>query len=568
MLFILPLHNCVQGGDKQSMISDEFSEYYREVLDTSYDCTDRIVLNAYFALGQSPGGFRTWWRELMGSDDNLDNTNLMRFAGRFARRIRAYAEKESIPLIYCKSGDRKHDLGKAYLPSDPNFKGVFCIMASRAPAPVYDIQRFKTGGMNITRKTPSPWVNHYSFHIIDPQWGWVTIRLIPHPPFNAMVILNGHEYVAKQAREKELSFTKEDNCFTEISNGAGLATIADTMKVPDFVGRLAQVCERWIYSSCLCFALTLEEQKKSRFRYSYSVYQSEYSRNLLFSTGRMMDKVFNGVIDRTRSALDLKTIKTIFGYKQRPGKRKTGKPPRFEVVVEKPDYGLTVLRIHFASLTVKIYSKGERVLRIEAVSHNTRYLRCGRVIENFPRIVNALKKILERFLQVLRAADISFLDTDALEKWHLPGVVGATRVGGVDMNKPRLQAVMKAITALSTNPLGFTASELAEKMKENSSDFYAGSYTARNASYDLKKLRGKKLVRLINRSRRYEATREGLHSMAAFITLRENVLMPLLAGASKGRKITTPPNQSEVDLRYQNIQQEMLKLFETVGIAA
>jgi len=33
---------------------------------------------------------------------------------------------------------------------------------------------------------------------------------------------------------------------------------------------LRQLCERWIYSTCLCFALDLEEQEKSRFQYQYS----------------------------------------------------------------------------------------------------------------------------------------------------------------------------------------------------------------------------------------------------------------------------------------------------------
>ena len=54
----------------------------------TYDVVDRIVLNAYFPLGQSPGGFRTWWRMLYGNDDHLDNTHLMLLAGRFSRRLR------------------------------------------------------------------------------------------------------------------------------------------------------------------------------------------------------------------------------------------------------------------------------------------------------------------------------------------------------------------------------------------------------------------------------------------------------------------------------------------------
>jgi hypothetical protein len=41
-----------------------------------------------------------------------------------------------------------------------------------------------------------PYVNHYSFHILDPEWGHITIKISGHPPFSAQVILNGHEYVA------------------------------------------------------------------------------------------------------------------------------------------------------------------------------------------------------------------------------------------------------------------------------------------------------------------------------------------------------------------------------------
>jgi hypothetical protein len=43
------------------------------------------------------------------------------------------------------------------------------------------------------------YINHYSFHIIDAVWGHVTIKMSGHPPFGAQIILNGHEYVARQA---------------------------------------------------------------------------------------------------------------------------------------------------------------------------------------------------------------------------------------------------------------------------------------------------------------------------------------------------------------------------------
>ena len=53
----------------------------------SYDCVDPIVINAFFPLGHNPSGLHTWWRRWHGdSDAELDNTHLMRMAGRFARR--------------------------------------------------------------------------------------------------------------------------------------------------------------------------------------------------------------------------------------------------------------------------------------------------------------------------------------------------------------------------------------------------------------------------------------------------------------------------------------------------
>jgi hypothetical protein len=80
----------------------------------------------------------------------------------------------------------------------------------------------------------------------------------------------------------------------------------------------------------VCFALDYDEQKRSGFRYQYSNYQTEYSRNLVFQVGGHMDQVFQALIDRSRAPLDLQTIKTILGYRQRniagePSARPNGK---------------------------------------------------------------------------------------------------------------------------------------------------------------------------------------------------------------------------------------------------
>jgi hypothetical protein len=389
-----------------------------------------------------------------------------------------------------------------------------------------------------------------------------------HPPFGAQVIWNGHEYVAAQAQKAGVEFTKEENCFTAVSHAADLAKIADTLSQKETAGHLRQLCERWIYSTCLCFALDREEQEKSTFQYQYSVFQMEYSRNLLFRSGRQMDQIFQALIDRTRAPLNLDRIKTIFGDKNRPhyDKRKNN-PTRWGVVVETPAYDVTIFKVHYGKMTLKIYTKGARVLRVEVIVHNAKEYRWGRSLPCFGEIVVRLRGILERFLNAVGCLDACFVADDTLETLPLPAQVGGTKVGGIDFNKPRMRRVAAAVLALSTSPAGFTASELAQKVRAMSG---AGEpdYGPRRAAYDLKKLRGKTMVRRIGPSRRYEPMPEGLRAMTALVVIREKVIKPLLAAGSQLAPPSTLNHPTPIDRHYEKLRAEMRGLFTALGMVA
>src|SRR6476661_5366208 len=114
-------------------MADQFTERYGDLLAGSYDCVDRIVLNAYFPLGHNPGGFRVWWRRWHDDGDgDLDNAHLMRLAGRFARRVRASAAAHGIPVIVCRADERKHRIAEEYLREHDVGVGVFLILVARA----------------------------------------------------------------------------------------------------------------------------------------------------------------------------------------------------------------------------------------------------------------------------------------------------------------------------------------------------------------------------------------------------------------------------------------------------
>ncbi len=543
---------------------DALSDRYGDLLTGTYDCVDRIVLNAYFSLGHGAGGFRTWWRRWQGSDDDLDNTHLMRLAGRFARRVRGWARANDVPVIDCKAGERKHLIAQEHLEAGPPRPGVFLVLVARAPALVWKVKRSHAGRIINIDKT-SQYVNHYSFHIMDPTWGHVTIKMSGHPPFGAQVILNGHEYVAAATAAAGVEFRKESNCFTVVPEPARLAQIADTVSQPETAGRLREVCDRWIYTACLCFGLDLADQQASGFVYDYSIYQVEYSRNLLFHNGARMQRVFEAIVDRTRSRLDVKKIRTMFGAKQRPHRDRAGGPPRLEAVIGTPTYDLTNFKIHFGRLTLKAYTKGEHVLRVEAICHNTRDLNCGRVLDRWGHITSRLADMADRFCTALDCVDVGFLPDGILDELPAPSQLGATRVGGIDLNKPRMRNALAALLALAVSPTGFTVGQFADKVRASTGQA-PQRYTIRQAAYDLRKLRGKRLVDKPGRSRRYNVSDDAARIIAGIVTLRDHVIAPLLAGLRSPRLGRKPAHWTAVDRDYEQIRIGMQTLFTDLAI--
>jgi len=171
-------------------------------------------------------------------------------------RVPARREKQILRHRVCFASE----VSEEYLATYRGTAGMLLIAVSRAPAPVWEIHPNRQGRVKrIARKKSMPYVNHYSFHILDPEWGHVTVKICGHPPFPAQVILNGHEYVACEAKKEGIDFTKEGNCFTQMSDAAGLGRVADTLSETRAIGRLNQVCERWMYT-CLSFALDSEER--------------------------------------------------------------------------------------------------------------------------------------------------------------------------------------------------------------------------------------------------------------------------------------------------------------------
>jgi hypothetical protein len=562
------LSECEDWSCSLAMASiDDLTHELSGLLEGHYDCMDRITLNGFFRMGSTSGGLLKWWNALTGGEP-LTEDKLRAFAGTFSRRVRAWAKQQGVPLIDFAIGDTtKHEQAEKLQPKDPAFAGVFAVFVARAPALTWDAYINPKGKVVLYRPKRGALVNHYYFHIVDPQWGHVTIRLCGHPPFPALIMLNAHEWVERTAAREGVRFAKRSNCFVEGSDLRGVDKIATRLLAPGAILGLAEVCERWIYSACLCFGLTREEQRRSGFAYQFSVYQIEYSRNFVFHSGRRLDEYYQSLVERIWPVLDVPRLKTIFGRCKRPH-RKPGRA--VERRLERTDHDLTVFKLKFARLELKMYDKGARVLRVEMIARHIDDLRCGRQLARVPEMLRQMRQTLFNFLDVVQAVHQPALSSRHLDALATPSRRGEKRIAGVDLQKPRMQAVAAGVIALAANPRGFTAEELAAQTKRHRPRLRR-KYGVRQAAYDLRKLRAKTLVQRIGQTRRYRVRKSALRTLAGWFVLREKIIKPVLEGVcrprrGRPRKLLTPT--SCLEQHYRTLQQQLHETLDYLKLAA
>jgi len=177
-----------------------------------------------------------------------------------------------------------------------------------------------------------------------------------------------------------------------------------------------------------------------------------------------------------------------------------------------------------------------------------------------------MQDMLVRFLDTVQAAHISFLDVGTLEGLTEPTTRGSRRLAGIDLNKARNRHVVDAVIELSTKPDGFTVSQLAEAVRPRSGQD-ATAYSARNAAYDVAKLVGKKLLRRIDRSRRYAVDPPAIRILCAYLLLREKIIKPLLAGIVCPRG-PRPRHHTALDEHYITLRRQLRQTFQIIGLTA
>ena len=128
-----------------------------------------------------------------------------------------------------------------------------------------------------------------------------------------------------------------------------------------------------------------------------------------------------------------------------------------------------------------------------------------------------------------------------------------------------MRNALAAVLALIAAPAGFTVAEFAAKVHAMAGQTEL-DYSTRQAAYDLCKLRAKQLVDKPERTHRYRVPALAARTIAALLTLRDQVIAPILADVRSPRPGRKPAAWTDTDRACERIRIEMHTRFDHLGL--
>jgi hypothetical protein len=499
----------------------DYATLLRDHVTLTCRSVDRIFLQAYVPRLQSVGmvcQFLRWQRGY----PIPSSAAFGKIGQAYAAEVHRFAKANGIPVRHFAKGESKEQAARPYLEAAARRGGtgtVALIGIAQEKASVW--RSWKARGQEHAAHPHMEWgrqmafVNHFYFYLWDPQWGAAFWKTNAYAPYPVWLWLNGHEWAKRQLAKAGIGFTALDNGFASCDEPGLLQRLCDRL------GPGAVTSFFWRWQARLPSPFTREDLRAG-YVYELAFRQFEISDTRVFDRPAAGRAFFEGLI---RDHLDVgrpDQVALIFDKKIR---RNTPGMFRTRVITRGVDPRLVC---YYKSARLKQYFKQHRALRTELVISDTRDFGIGRRVtyQNW----NALRTVGENANQrlcdaeaadAMPAPDVATLNqvtrpTRTSDGQHAP----ALRFGDA-----RAMALMAAIAGFSHLIAGFDNRALVRQMQALAGD----SYTRRQATYDLRRLRRKQIIHRIEGSHRYLLTPAGRAIAVLFTKTYGRVLSPGLA---------------------------------------
>jgi hypothetical protein len=476
---------------------------------------DRLFLQGYVPRLQTQGQVI---RFLLDRGFPIPSPTLLGKMGReYVAAINRFIEDHEIPVVRFVKGDVKEEIAREHFKRAEREGRFGVVMVGVCQEKTSVWRGWREGGSDghphFEYRRQSVFPNNYYFYIRDPDWGPSFIKTIAYAPFSVWVYLNGNEWAKRQAGQQGLDFQPLDNGFAACENETALAEICASLSA-------AQV--RWYFDRWqaeLPSPFTAQDRRRG---YGYAL----AFRQLEISDTRVFDRPAAGRAWFERTLPDQLTlgrpdrVAVVFG--RRVNSRTPG---RFHTKIINKGVE-PAIQVHYRASKVKQYFKAGRALRTETTVNDTRDFGIGRLLtdQNWDALINIGHHINHQLLDHQLDACQCAPDATTLERVVLPSTHDGLPAPGLRFGERRTMALLACLCCYQHLFAGLTNRSLRELI--------AGlipGYTARQMTYDLRRLRRKGIIQRIPRTHRYQLTSEGRRLAVFFTKTYTRIVNPSLA---------------------------------------
>ncbi|HEX6527269.1 MAG TPA: hypothetical protein VF070_45760 [Streptosporangiaceae bacterium] len=485
---------------------------------------DRIFLQAYVPRLQTVGQvcqFLRWQRGYPVPS----SAAFGKIGEAFAAGVHKFAKANGIPVRHFAKGEKKEQTARPYIEAAAAAGKSAVALIGIAQEKAVAWRSWPAKGQRGTAHPHMEWgrqmvfVSHFYFYLWDAEWGPAFWKTNAYAPFPVWICLNGHEWAKRQLAEAGTGFTGLDNGFASCQDPGLLQRVCDRLGP----GAVTGFFWRWFRRLPSPFT---RADLRAGYVYELAFRQFEVSDTRVFGRPAAGRAFFEGLI---RDHLGLgrpDRVSLVFGRNIRlAGAHPTPGTFRTTVITRGVDPEITC---YYKSSRIRQYFKEHRALRTGLVVCDTRDFGTGRRLtyENWNALRAAGEHASQRLCDAEAASAMPAPDVATLNRVTRPSVAeDGQHAPALRFGDARVMALMAAITGFCHLIAGFDNPALVQRMRV----LLDPGYSARQATYDLRRLRRKQVICRIPGSHRYQITGSGRAVAVLFTKTYGRILGPGLA---------------------------------------
>lgn len=497
-------------------------KYEADILGVLY-CYDRLLINGVAGTFGYADGMTTFF--------NVNKYKIFDFAKIFTpvtEKIKENAEKiadkNSLKIEYIRKAGafRKDDKISEIIKERGSHEGLVHIFSVLEMSDTYSPWHNKEIGKTSFRNDKTKCL-HYYFYFIDKVYGLCFFKVSTVAPFKIQFYMDGHNWLEYKLKKENIEYKKIDNAFVEISDFKRAQQLSDKPRIEDFHTALEIFAKRYC-------PIPVEWNVN----FNFTIHQVEYALDIIFKNEESLKPLYDNIIKTAMHTVTPDDIASFLGK-------------RFSVLFEgeagsrynKRILG-TRIKHQMGEISVKIYDKFGRVLRIEITSNDVSQLKIIRdvhkkdgsiVKENAPVkksiyslffLINVFKGAANRYLEFISSFDDPTDGFKKIEKITQTVDENNRNYKGFNFFDHEDEKILKTIADGKFTLKGMTNKELRKMLPD---------FKASKISRILKRLRLHGIIKKVGKSYKYYLSKLGKQIIIAGLTFKNMTLIPELARA-------------------------------------